>query len=113
MKRRRFVTSVLAGSLATPVLAAGQHDHGEDVDGPLANVDVTFGSWTTTQTPSLDRFSNPPVTANVHKLIPFNAKIKAGGSVNFIVSGFHIVTVYGPGTKFEDVNGSIQAPLPG
>src|SRR5262252_6765295 len=64
MERRRFVTSVLAGSLATPLLAAGQHDHGDDVDGPLANVEVSFGQWHTS--PSLDRFpNNSPITANV------------------------------------------------
>ena len=75
MKRRQFVTSVLAGGIAAPILAAGQHDHGDNVDGPLANVNVSFGQWKTT--PPLDRFGVVPVTANVHKLIPFEAKIKA------------------------------------
>jgi hypothetical protein len=49
----------------------------------------------------------------VHKLIPFETKIKAGGTINFIISGFHLVTVYGPGTQFEDINGSLTAPIPG
>jgi len=112
MERRRFVTSVLAGSLATPLLAAGQHDHGDDVDGPLANVEVSFGQWHTS--PSLDRFpNNSPITANVHKLIPFEAKIKAGGTVNFIIGGFHLVTVYGPGTEFDDISTAVLTPIPG
>jgi len=111
MKRRKFVTSVLAGGLAAPVLAAGQHgDHGDNVDGPLANVNVSFGQWNQ----PLDRFPNlNPITGNVHKLIPFDAKIKAGGTVNFIISGFHLVTVYGPGTQFEDISTAILTPLPG
>ena len=111
MERRRFVTSVLAGSLATPLLAAGQHDHGDDVDGPLANINVSFGQWNTT--PSLDRFpNNSPITGNVHKLIPSEAKIKAGGTVNFIISGFHLVTVYGPGTEFDDISTAVLTPIP-
>ena len=112
MERRRFVTSVLAGSLATLLLAAGQHDHGDNVDGPLANVNVSFGQWNTS--PALDRFpSNSPITGNVHKLIPFEAKIKAGGTVNFIIGGFHLVTVYGPGTEFDDISTAVLTPIPG
>ena len=113
MKRRQFVTSVLAGGMAAPVLAAGQgHDHGDEVDGPLANVDVSFGQWHTT--PPLDRFPNTsPITANVHKLIPFEAKVKAGGTVNFIIGGFHLVTVYGPGTDFDDISTAVLTPIPG
>ena len=111
MERRKFVASVLAGGVAAPVFAA-DHDHGEQEDGPLANATVTFGSWHTD--PPLDRFLvAPPVTANVHKMIPFEAKIKAGGSVNFIISGFHVLAIYGPGTEFEDINGTITIPIPG
>jgi len=113
MKRRKFVTSVLAGGLAAPVLAAGQHgNHGDNVDGPMANVNVSFGQWHTS--PPLDRFPNlNPITGNVHKLIPFEAKIKAGGTVNFIISGFHLVTVYGPPTDFDDISTAVLTPLPG
>jgi hypothetical protein len=114
MKRRKFVTSVLAGGLAAPVLAAGrpQHDHGEEVDGPLAQATVSFGQWHTS--PPLDRFPNlNPITANVHKLIPFDTKIKAGGTVDFIIGGFHLLTIYSPGTNFEDISTNILTPLPG
>lgn len=112
MKRRQFVTSVLAGGLSAPAFAAqNDHDHGEQVDGPLANVNVSFGQWKTS--PPLDRLGTVPNTANVHKLIPFEATVKAGGTVNFIISGFHLVTVYGPGTEFEDINGALLMPLPG
>jgi hypothetical protein len=111
MKRRQFVTSVLAGGLAVPALAQQDHDHGEQVDGPLANVNVSFGQWKTT--PALDRLVSTPNSANLHKLIPFEATVKAGGTVNFIISGFHLIGVYGPNTDFEDINGSLTAPLPG
>jgi plastocyanin len=112
MKRRQFVTSVLAGGLSVPAFAAQNHDHGEQVDGPLANVNVSFGQWKTA--PALDRLlAAPPNSANLHKLIPFEATVKAGGTVNFIISGFHLVAVYGPGTEFEDINGSLTVALPG
>jgi len=112
MKRRQFVTSVLAAGMAAPVLAAGQHDHGDAVDGPMANATVSFGQWHTT--PPLDRFpNNSPIDGNVHKLIPFDTKIKAGGTINFIISGFHLVTVYGPGTEFEDISTAVLSPIPG
>jgi len=116
MERRNFVMSVLAGSVAMPAVAGQQeHEHGGDdpkESGPLANATVTFGSWHTN--PALDRFlvATPP-TGNVHHLLPFEAKIKAGGSVNFVISGFHILGVYGPDTEFEDVNGTLTAAIPG
>jgi hypothetical protein len=100
MKRRQFVTSVLAGGLSVPAFAAQNqnHDHGEQVDGPLANVNVSFGQWKTS--PALDRLVSTPNSANLHKLIPFEATVKAGGTVNFIIGGFHLIGVYGPGTEF-------------
>jgi hypothetical protein len=30
-----------------------------------------------------------------------------------VISGFHILTIYGPGTKLEDVNGTLTQPIPG
>jgi plastocyanin len=41
---------------------------------------------------------------NDHLLIPQIATIKAGGSVNFIISGGHVVAVYDDGTKPENIN---------
>src|SRR5262245_47202803 len=74
--------------------------------GILANATVSFGSWMTT--PALDRFPNlSPRTANHHELIPQLALIKAGGTVNFIIAGFHHVLVYDDGTKPEDINTNI------
>lgn len=64
----------------------------------LANATVSFGGWMTT--PSVDRFPNlNPRTANHHIILPYVAKIKAGGYVNFVIGGFHQVLVYGDGSS--------------
>src|SRR5262245_28090879 len=118
MKRREFFEK--AGSAALiGVPAAGltrqeqEHaHHGGDKDdprGPLATATVSFGQWDL-ETP-LDRFpNNSPRTRNYHHLLPNEVTIKAGGSVNFIIAGFHHVLVYGPGTRPSDIN--ISATIP-
>jgi hypothetical protein len=111
MKRREFVASVLAGGVALPAMAAQNHEH-QQVSGPLANATVSFGAWKSD--PALDRFPNAnPIAANLHELLPHETTIKAGGSVNFVIGGFHLVLVYGPGTEFEDINGGSTIPIPG
>lgn len=113
MKRREFVTSVLATGLATPALAAKQeHDHGRPLTGPLAHAVVAFGAWKTD--PPLDRFPGvppPPPAANAHVLLPFEVKIKAGGAVSFVISGLHNVQVFGPGTRPDDINAGLTIPM--
>jgi hypothetical protein len=85
-----------------------EHEHGhdgdhEDLKGPLASATVSFGQWNAD--PALDRFpNNSPRTANNHHLIPGEATIKAGGSVTFVIAGFHHVLVYGNGTRPTDIN---------
>ena len=49
---------------------------------------------------------------NVHQLIPNVTTIKAGGTVNFIVAGFHNIAVYGNGTKPDDINDAIRRDVP-
>ena len=72
----------------------------------LSNATVSFGEWMTT--PPTDRFPNlSPAAANHHALIPREVTIKAGGTVNFIIAGFHHVVVYDDGTKPEDINVSM------
>ena len=106
-----FAAVILAGSLTTFwVIAANtpEPEHGAHklsstpIDGPLSNATVSFGAWIT----PLDRHTNvpPPPSANHHVLIPEVAKIKAGGSVNFIISGLHQVVVYDDGTEPTDIN---------
>lgn len=116
MKRREFVEKLGIGSAgvaaaaaigsvvsATPTARGAQHDHNLRVDGPLASAVVSFGQWLTD--PPLDRFpNNSPRTANQHKLIPYTATIKAGGSVTFQISGTHLLLVYGPGTTLDSID---------
>ncbi len=109
MERRTFVTSVLATGLVTPLIAAGGHDH-TPVEGPLANATVSFGNWRTDL--PLDRFPNlSDRTRNGHQLIPHEATIKAGGTVNFVIGGFHHVLVYAPGTQPTDINTSLTTSV--
>lgn len=115
MKRLSIIVLCVAAVFAVGissyfVLAGEKHQHdsqlspdSDDRGGPLDNATVTFGGWMTT--PSLDRFpNNNPISANHHALTPKTVKIRAGGTVNFIIGGFHEVLVYDNGTKPEDIN---------
>ena len=110
-----IIVAILASGLTTyfllPGLVSASESHSAHanvgtsvaIDGPLSNATVSFGAWMTS--PPLDRF--PDLSAglpNRHELIPQVAKIKAGGSVNFIISGFHQVIVYDDGTQPGDIN---------
>jgi hypothetical protein len=79
------------------------------MDGPFASANVSFGQWNLD--PALDRFpNNSPRAANNHHLIPGVVTIKAGGSVNFIIGGFHHVLIYDNGTKPSDINVASTIP---
>ena len=82
---------------------------------PLGSAVVGFGAWMANFTPPLDRFTNPlpPPPTNHHELIPNVAKIKAGGYVEFIISGLHVVTIYDDGTKPSDIDTTLLTPLGG
>jgi plastocyanin len=95
------LVALLCIGLATPSAIA--------IDGPLASATVSFGLWQTD--PPFDR-TLPPLlppatqgpndrTRNEHQLIPNEVKIKAGGAVNFIISGFHQILVYDDGTQLD------------
>ena len=114
MKRRELLTAAIASGLAAPVLAAqGEHNH-KPIDGPLASATVSFGAWPPAdgRPGSGNRFAVPnAVTApNVHALFPYEAKIKAGGSVNFIVAGFHLIAIYAPGVTPDDIDETSVVP---
>jgi hypothetical protein len=80
------------------------------IDGPLANATVSFGQWESD--PPLDRIVGDPAAGarNNHELHPQIATIKEGGSVNFIISGGHVVAVYDDGTKPEEISLAIETP---
>jgi hypothetical protein len=116
IKRRDLMSSAIAAGLAIPAtsLAHDGHHHGTP-NGPLSNATVSFGAWPVGGDVPLDRFATPnaPAAPNVHRLIPNRVTIKKGGSVNFIIAGFHVVAVYGPGTKPDDINAADTIALPG
>ena len=67
-------------------------------DNPRDTATVTFGAWMSS--PPLDRFPSNSNTRldNDHLITPNTVTIKAGGTVNFIVSGLHNIAVYDDGT---------------
>lgn len=80
-------------------------------DGPKVQATVSFGQWQTD--PPLDRFITPTDrTRNDHLLLPPTVKIKAGGAVNFVISGFHQPTIYDDGTLPRDINTDLVVPPP-
>jgi len=88
------IVALLFVGLVVPLVTADDHRR--------ANATVSFGSWQTD--PPLDRFDNlSPIARNHHELIPNEVTIRAGGTVNFIVSGFHEPTVYDDGTQPGDI----------
>jgi hypothetical protein len=91
--------------IGTAIAAAQGHSHAA-ISGPMASATMTFGSWQTD--PPLDRFTVPtppfPNTRNHHPITPNEVTIQAGGTVNFIIGGFHLLLVYDHGTKPEDIN---------
>ena len=109
---RRNLLRTAAGSVAAGlgfmVQGKSQQDHGSHrpIDGPLSSATVSFGQWRTDFTPPLDRRTNTPPAppTNQHLLIPYEATIQAGGAVNFIISGLHMVVVYDHGTRPSDID---------
>lgn len=79
----------------------------EDPERGVGNAVVSFGEWMM----PVNRFPNlNPIAANHHELIPRTARIKAGGTVNFIVAGFHHILVYDNGTQPGDINVNLTVP---
>lgn len=112
--RRSFLKTsggaLLAIGGAAAVQTSGQH-HGKSdfaANGdPLDSATVSFGGWMT----PLDRFTTlPPPPTNHHVMIPDVAKIKAGGYVNFVISGLHVISIYGNGTTPDDIDTTDLVP---
>lgn len=60
-----------------------------------ANTVVAFGQWDVDPDRPFDRQPiNSDRTRNVHRLLPFEAEVDAGGAVSFIISGVHQVLIY-------------------
>ena len=104
MTRRR--ASLLGAIALTLGLASTAAFAGE----PLNNATVSFGQWMSS--PPLDRFPNfrGSPTTNVHVITPNVVTIKAGGGVNFIVSGLHNIAIYDDGVQPTDINIALTTP---
>jgi len=77
-----------------------EHAHDNRLNsGKGAHAVVAFGQWevdpSDTRGP-LDRGvpPPPPPNRNVHKHLPFEVEVDAGGAVSFIISGLHQVVIY-------------------
>jgi hypothetical protein len=126
MKRYSFIL-LLAGVFAIGIPVLGQHheiskptEAASQPGGPLRSATVTFGAFmshptactTPTPCPVLDRFvpGTNAAAYNHHALVPEIATIAAGGTVNFIISGFHVVAIYDDGIQPSDIDISILVP---
>ena len=84
------------------------------VDERSTNHTVSFGFWDptpgapvgTTPPATIDRFGADPHPRflNGHFLTPQMVKVRVGDTVSFVMSGFHNLLIYGPGTKPEDID---------
>jgi hypothetical protein len=113
--RRHLLQTAAAGGVTVAglgsVLAARQkpgqgNEHAHDnrlLSGNRAHVVVGFGQWEV----DLNDLNNPPgpvdrglpgpppaPNRNVHKHLPFEAEVDAGGAVSFTISGLHQVLIY-------------------
>jgi hypothetical protein len=73
-------------------LAFGLVPIAANADDAPASVTVSFGAGMNTA-----QVGNP---AN-HHVMPKTIRVRKGGTVNFVVAGFHQIFVYKPGTKYS------------
>ena len=99
--RRTLIGTGLAGLAGSLFASGARADEGA---GPLSSATISFGSWTA----PVDRFPNlSPRPANHHHLCPDEVKIRSGGCVNFVISGFHLLLVYDDGTQPGDIDATV------
>jgi hypothetical protein len=97
-------------------------DHAHDnrpLLGNRAHAVVSFGQWEVDLNDArgpLDRGvpPPPPPNRNVHKHLPFEAEVDAGGAVSFIISGLHQILIYA-NSELADVQAAASpaTDLPG
>jgi hypothetical protein len=108
--RRHLLQAAAAGGVTVAGLGTvlarqnpGQgSEHAHDnrpINGKRAHVVVGFGQWEVDLNDPrgpLDRGAPPPPppNRNVHKHLPFEAEVDAGGAVSFMISGLHQILIY-------------------
>jgi hypothetical protein len=109
--RRSVIKSFVAGGVlagAAPAAAAAQHAQ-QHLPGPLSHATMVFGQWNT----PMDRFTGAFTPPDVgHHVSPHEVTIAAGGSVAFLIGGFHLLLIYDNGIVHSDVNPNLQIPGP-
>jgi hypothetical protein len=117
--RRNLIKAAAVGSVAAGLglkshaatraegAAQNPNDHEHHlgpVDGPYASATVSFGAFPADPDNIMDRSPNrSPNNRNVHLLIPHEVTIKEGGTVNFLITGFHWLAIYDDGTLPSDI----------
>lgn len=119
MKRREFVEKAGIGAAALALgatqgghasaAAEGQLSHNA-ISGPLATATVSFGAWASKTSRRPNLVATAGLANNVHAMIPNQVTIKAGGTVNFMIAGFHVIAVYDDGTQPGSINTGTTAP---
>jgi plastocyanin len=101
------LTFLRIGLSASSVMA---DDHRSD------NVTVSFGLWDPNKSDlmgaPLDRLlGDPAMGVGVNDIIiPDKVTIEEGDTVNFIIGGGHVLTIYDDGTKPKDIDTSVTEP---
>ena len=100
--RRNMLKSLVTGGVLAGTAPSISAQHALTKLPPsLAHATVVFGQWNT----PMDRFDGAFTPANVgHHVSPHEVTIAAGGSVAFLIGGFHLVLVYNNGVRHEDVD---------
>jgi hypothetical protein len=97
------ITALGASEQSGPDEHGGHENQG---DANTKNHTVSFGNWSPSTALPIDRFAADPNprTRNGHALTPSPIRVHEGDTVSFIISGFHNLLVYGPGTQPTDIN---------
>jgi plastocyanin len=117
--RRNLLKAAAIGSVTATGLSAalgaeqqpGQgSEHAHDnrpLTGKRAHVVVSFGQWDVDPAAPFDR---QPINTdtenrvrNIHRMLPFEVEVDAGGAVSFNISGVHQILIYAPGRELADV----------
>lgn len=126
--RRTLLKAAAAGGVTTalalavrpeteaqsPQLPDEAQSHGHQsrpISGPLAEATMSFGQWPADSTVDRMKVANPG-NRNTHQLVPYDVKINAGGTVDFIIAGFHQVAIYDNGTQPSEINDGLALPAP-
>jgi hypothetical protein len=122
-RRHLLKAAAVGGVTATGLSAAlgaeqkpgngSEHAHdNRPLSGKRALAVVSFGQWDANATPPFDR---DPINTdlenrirNVHKVLPFESEIDAGGAVSFTISGVHQILIYS-GTDYDTLRAAFIA----